>query len=702
MATLEELQSIADEASVSASIQELESIAAESQPQQRVDISDQTLQVGPFDTGVKLPESLTAGLISAGRGLTTVGRGLGFVDPQSELEKRSFKQLDEEFPIATTIGKVAGEAAPFLVPGAGIGAIGSQAGRIAAATVLGASEGAILSSGRGESLEEAIVDAGIGGLIAGGLEAAFPIIGRLSSALVSRVTGKTPTGNLLDRAGRPTDELKSALNKSGQTFEDLTRKGVRVLEQSPQAIPQQAARAARLESLGIPATSGDVTQDFAQQSAESRLLESPAETSGQIFRELRLSQSRAFRRNLDDIVAKTGIPTESGDSVIEALEGQKTLLRGDKNKLYREFAETSPDVQAVPIITDSIAEALPDSKTLRRLNRLAPSQIGALDDLLVEFGLERSPDKVQSFIASGADIEPLNVGNFEDFRQSLNLIERTDQTGAASVAIGPLRTALDKEGDLLESSLSKGGITDDDVLAPLRQARGVVTELKTEFDPNRLAGKITATKPRSKERKVESSQVFNEIFAAKTPIENVDDLLVTLNKSPDGKKAIADLQASLVTDLIDSSFSTASRKISGELTFNPTGFNKRLSQIGEDKVNALFKGNPKEGDKILQLSAAARDTQPTAGATPKGSASVILDMLNQLGVTNALSRSPVLLGVKSVAKAVKDKGTNEVALRKALSATPEIRETVTFIQNDLPGIAAPLGIAGLSFIEEEE
>lgn len=702
MATLEELQSIADEASVSASIQELESIAAESQPQQRVDISDQTLQVGPFDTGVKLPESLTAGLISAGRGLTTVGRGLGFVDPQSELEKRSFKQLDEEFPIATTIGKVAGEAAPFLVPGAGIGAIGSQAGRIAAATVLGASEGAILSSGRGESLEEAIVDAGIGGLIAGGLEAAFPIIGRLSSALVSRVTGKTPTGNLLDRAGRPTDELKSALNKSGQTFEDLTRKGVRVLEQSPQAIPQQAARAARLESLGIPATSGDVTQDFAQQSAESRLLESPAETSGQIFRELRLSQSRAFRRNLDDIVAKTGIPTESGDSVIEALEGQKTLLRGDKNKLYREFAETSPDVQAVPIITDSIAEALPDSKTLRRLNRLAPSQIGALDDLLVEFGLERSPDKVQSFIASGADIEPLNVGNFEDFRQSLNLIERTDQTGAASVAIGPLRTALDKEGDLLESSLSKGGITDDDVLSPLRQARAVVTELKTEFDPNRLAGKITSTKPRSKERKVESSQVFNEIFAAKTPIENVDDLLVTLNKSPDGKKAIADLQASLVTDLIDSSFSTASRKISGELTFNPTGFNKRLSQIGEDKVNALFKGNPKEGDKILQLSAAARDTQPTAGATPKGSASVILDMLNQLGVTNALSRSPVLLGVKSVAKAVKDKGTNEVALRKALSATPEIRETVTFIQNDLPGIAAPLGIAGLSFIEEEE
>lgn len=706
MATFAELQAIADEPSRSASLQELEAIAAESSPEldrQLADASGQTLQFGPLDTGIPLPESLSAGLISAGRGLKTVARGLGFADQPSELEERSFKQLGEKFPISTAVGETLGEVAPFLIPGAGIGGISSQAGRVAAATLLGSAEGAILASGRGRSLEQAIKDAGVGGLVAGGLETVFPIVGRLGVALVTRVTGKEPAGALLDRAGRPSKELIDALKKTGQTFEDLTEAGIKVLRQSPGAVPEQAARAARFSELDIPATRGDITQEFPQQVTEARLLESPAEESAEQFRTLRLNQSKAFRQNIESVIAKTGIPDESGDAVIEALEGQRTLLRSEKNRLYREFAETSPDIQAIPIITDNIAGALPDKKTLRRLSRLSPSQTGAVDELLVEFGLERSPEKIEAFINTGGEIENLNIGNFDDFRQALNLIESTDQTKAISVVIGPLKRVLDEEADLLETSLQKGGITDEDVLAPLRQAREVVTELKTEFDANTLAGKLTATKPKSRERKVESSQVFNQIFRKATPIENVNDLVSTLGKSGEqGKKALNDLQASLAADLLDSSFSTASRKISGELAFNPGAFNSRLDQIGRDKITALFASNPKQGEKLFQIAEAAKNIQPTAGATPKGSATVILDLVNQLGVGSVLSNSPVLIGIKAVAKAVKEKGNNEIALRKALTSTPEMRETVSFIQDDLPGIAAPLGIAAFVVSEREE
>ena len=401
------------------------------------------------------------------------------------------------------------------------------------------------------------------------------------------------------------------------------------------------------------------------------------------------------------MVARTGIPQESGDSVIAALEGQKDLLRTEKNKLYREFAETSPEIREVPIITDSISGSLPDARTLRRIGRLAPSQSGAVDDLLIEFGLDRDPAKIQSFVEAGGEIEQLNIGNFDDFRQAVNLIESTDQTNAIKVITGPIKRQLDEEAEILEGSLKKGGVTDEGVLAPLEEARSTVTELKTEFDPNRLAGQFTNTKARSRERKVQSSQVKNRIIAKSTPIEQVNSLMTTLDKSPDGKKARADLQADVIADLLDSSFSTASRKIGGELVFNPGAFNRRIDQLGTEKVESIFGNNPKSLDQLKKLSETAADIQPTAAATPKGSASVILDLVNKAGL-GAVANSPTLLGIKELARIVKEKGSNTLEIQKALDAKPELRETASFIQDELPGLAAPLGIATISIFEDKE
>ena len=92
---------------------------------------------------------IDAALISAGRGLTNIARGLGLADPAGEAERLGFEALEEQRPISTTVGEIAGEAAPFLLPGGAIGKLATIPGRVAASGLLGATEGGIIARGRG-------------------------------------------------------------------------------------------------------------------------------------------------------------------------------------------------------------------------------------------------------------------------------------------------------------------------------------------------------------------------------------------------------------------------------------------------------------------------------------------------------------------------------------------------------------------------
>ena len=376
MATLAELEAIAEESNTQVSrLADLEAIVAETEGIETPDVRlDSNLNIAGFDTGVPLPETLTAGLISAGRGLTDLARGTGFADQESPGVKAQFEKLGEEFPVASVVGEVAGQTAPFLLPGAGLGAITKLTPRVAAALGLGVTEGGILANARGETLEDTIKSAGVGGLVASGLELAVPIVGRLGGAVLRRVTGKAPEGALLDEAGKPTQELLDGLDKAGIEFEDLTTRAIQELDASAGAVPEQAARAANFQSVDVPASSGDITQRIGDQATEARLLENTVDPSAEKFRQLKLAQSNAFKRNFENIIAESGVPKESGEKVLAALEGREKLLKSEKGRLYREFAETSPEIQGVPIVTDAIAESLPTKQLSRRIGRLASTQ----------------------------------------------------------------------------------------------------------------------------------------------------------------------------------------------------------------------------------------------------------------------------------------------------------------------------------------
>jgi hypothetical protein len=660
-----------------------------------------TTPTGPdFTELAKEPGALESAFIAGGRGLYNVGRAVGLTEPAEPAEEAAIEALRKERPISTGIGEVVGEALPFVPAGFGVGAIPSMAGRIVAGTGLGITEGGLISRGRGQ---DEIRGGAIGGIIGGATEALFPVIGRMGGALIRKVTGKAAKGTIVDAAGKPTKELADALDASGISFDDLTQKAAETLKASKAGTdPEQAARLATLESLGAPATTGDITQEFAQQAAEARLVESGADVLGDKLRTIRLNQSKAFTAQLDDQVNKLGVPDEVGDSIKSAIEGRKKLLTSEKNALYKQVGETAEDIKLTPILTDSIEEAIPSPRELRRLSRIQGNQAGAVEDLLTEFGVIKNPEAVEAFLKSGGEIDQLNVGNFEEFRQALNQIEKADVSKSTSVIIGPIKRALDEEANLIDDALRGAGITDESVLGTLKEARGIVRQIKTELSPQAISGRLIDVKRDGVTPIVESSKVFKELMGGQKAPELVERTIETLAKSPKGKQAIGDLQAATIVDLLDNAFKAQTRKVAGERVFGATAFNKRLEQIGERRMKAVFSNNPEALKKINQIGKISQDITPPSGAVPKGSASVILDTLNRLGVLTIAGKIPGGGLLAETMRTVTEKGANRAVLDKALKAKPNVKKMATFIANDAPGLASALGISFLTKKEEKQ
>lgn len=648
---------------------------------------------------------------SIGKGIMNVARGLGIADDASQREKERFAASEQQYPITTATGEVIGEAAPFAPLGVATGAIPALWGRIVASTALGAAEGGIAALGRTGDAQRAGEAAGIGGLLGGALEAALPSLGRLGSAIVRRVTGKAPAGALFDAAGQPTAEMAEALQKAGVSLPDLQQAALDDLMRLPAGSShEQAARVAQFAQEGIPYTKGDITQALPQQAMEARLAESASDPLAQPVRSMRLEQSEKFRGALDEMVNKLGVPERTGESVKGALSGatrdasgvpiadadlgRKALMKKDQRKYYQDATRQAREIGGVPVIPDNIRAAIPDERTARRIDRLVPQQAAAFDDLLIEFGVKEAPEGYKGVI------EPLSMANFEDFRQAINAIERTDQTGTIKVLSGPVKEALDAELDLMVDAA--GSSIPSSLLESLQKARGVTRDIKTEFSPQAMAGRLIDVKRDGVTPVIEASTVSRRLLGQAGTVEDMKRTMQSLAKSGEkGKQAIGDLQATAIMDLMEAGFGASSRKIDGIPTLGPAAFQKALNKIGDQKLNILFSNNKEALSRLKNLGKIAGSIQAQAGAIPKGSASVILDSLNKMGIMGISAKIPgvgILLDV--VDTAAKNAGTKE-AVKKALDAKPDRLKMAVQIDRNYPALAQALGIAGIAQTSEE-
>ncbi|MGL4752489.1 MAG: hypothetical protein ACRCXB_08750 [Aeromonadaceae bacterium] len=631
---------------------------------------------------------LEAGLISIGRGFTNVARGVGLVGDESEAEKAAWGALKKERPITTTVGEVAGEVAPFLPLGVATSAIKALAPRVAASAGVGALEAGIPSLGRSGDSQQAVEDAGLGAIIGGGIEAAMPKLGRIGRAIYRKVKGEPPAGALFDAAGNPTPEMADALNKAGVSMSDLQQEVMRDIMDLPAgSSPEQAARIAAFKQEGIPYTKGDITQDLPQQAMEARLAESASDPIAQPMRTARIEQSEKFRESLDSMLSRSGIPERSGESIKDALSGRKELMRKEKSDLYKNATHQARDVGGVPVINDNIKAAIP-SADLEDLAVTAPSAISSLNGILVKYGLKEPAENYKGTIT------PLSIENAERFRKSLNVIERSDQTGAVKVATGPIKSALDDELDLMVSSA--GSSIPSELLTSLKEGRSIVRKMKTEFSPQSMAGRLIDVKRDGVTPVIEASTISRRLLGPAGTIEDVKRVMSSLGQSGEkGAQAIGDLQSSAIMELIEAGFGATSRKIDGTSVLSPAAFQKGIKKIGDAKLNLIFSNNKDTLNKIKNLGRIAGNIQAQAGAIPKGSASVILDSLQKLGILGVSSKIPGMgLFIDVIDTAAKNKGTKD-AVRSALDARPDVKKVAIEINRKYPLLAQTLGISAI-------
>jgi len=321
-------------------LKDLRNLKVQKEAQTKQSLLDQiNADIGPL-------ESLA---ISAGRGLTDIGRAVGLAEPETKTTKQAFTGLEEQRPITQTVGRAVGQALPFLAPGVGVGAIPALAGRVAAGAAIGGLEGAAIAEGTGTgSVTES---AGIGGLIAGTAEAIFPIISRLGGALIKRVKGKQ-VSSVFDSEGNPTKALEDALNESGITLDDLNQQAQLQLTQQPaNVLPEEAARAAQFEQLGLTPTRAQVTRDAADFQAQQEA----AKTSGRVRGALE-AQEGLLVNKFDEAVAGTGgQAVTSGSPVVDKVVNISTVLDNQISDLYQAARQAAPTDKFITLNRTALA-----------------------------------------------------------------------------------------------------------------------------------------------------------------------------------------------------------------------------------------------------------------------------------------------------------------------------------------------------------
>jgi len=686
---------------------------------QAADVRRQVMQETMEDIG-----PIQAFTIGMGKGFTDVGRGLPtetqegmFGDigagaraykgvelpaereggPTLE-EQEAMARLEQKYPVAVPMGEITGESLPFLPTGmgaemalskAGLTGAANVAARMGTGTILGGAEGAILAEDPGEG---ALVGGTIGAGLAGA-EVLFPVIGRLGGKIFRRVTGTVPKGAMLDAAGRPTQELQGALEKAGMTFEDLTEDAQSVIsQQMPGADPEQVARKAMFTEEGIPLTKGELTQGFEQQALEQQLLKSTQEKAAEPLRQFKLDQSEAIKKNLSDNMGLEFSQEETGEFIKKALVDKKSLLRTQKNELYEQAAQNAKEVGQVPVFTDSISEALPDDATMRRIGILDSEGVKKVDDWLMEYGVK---DPTPEMLEAGFEPSMLTLENFDEFRVGLNQIAQGSD--AIKNVTGPITRALDSEVDNLAENLAGKGLPDN-IVAPLKEARATVRQMKTEFDPKATVGQLTDLKKNSMEQVTESSKVYNKLTSKALPVESTRKVIKSLRAAgEEGKSALGALQSTTMLDLIDAGFGTQSRKIDGVKVFNPIAFKNRIKNIGQDKINAIFADNKQVLKSLKNIDKIAADITPTADAVPKGSAPIIQDLMNKLGFATIGAKIPVLgPAVLQTVQGAADSYAAGKSVKEALNAVPETARISGYLEETFPGIASAMGIATIT------
>jgi len=357
-------------------------------------------------------------LIGAGRGLTTVGRGverltgldIPGIKPTSPEEEAAFGALEKERPVSAFVGEIAGEAAPFLV--GGLASVPAKLlPRLAASFGIGATEGATIAAGRGGTTQDIAGTAGLGGVFASAAELVLPVFGRVLGRALRKVTGKN-IDEVIDSSGNISAEIKKTLDDAGVTVDQLQDEAVQTVRQAadtPEGLarlkagfaagetPEVAARATLFDDLGIPTTKSRLEQTPESFLSERQLARQVESKPAQALRERLAAESQGFKDVSEKLADDLGFGKDAGISIKEALDVRRTGEKAKVKALYDDLKVKS-EGRGIPLAGNEVLDALKDDDVRGLVGRLPQSEIADLNDRLIEFGLDTDPERVADWV----------------------------------------------------------------------------------------------------------------------------------------------------------------------------------------------------------------------------------------------------------------------------------------------------------------
>ena len=574
-------------------------------------------------------------MISAGKTISDVGR-LITGGEESEAEKKALAMLRENRPISTAIG----QAVPFVIPGIGVANIASLPTRVIAATGLGGAEGATIASGTGKNVFDG---AGLGALIGGGIEIAFPILGRLGGKLFRNITGKPPTAPVVNSYGEPSKEFTSALKKKGLTFEDVIGATVKDSELDS----TQLARKSFLEENGLTPTRAQVTGDATDFQSQQELMK----RTGSVRSALE-GQDQDLVRKFENAITSTGGTANPSNSPVFDFIGDKSIdldkAITDAYKSARSVADGGKVVKAESL--------LPKLKSMAGTDAASNGVASAVRSFMKDKG-----------IVTGKKLKAdarFDVSTAEGLRQDINSLYNS----ASDFGKQQLRSLKESLDDDVARDVGQ------DIFGEARSAKA-----KFESDLNRVKNNKFDKRNANLLRDILENKISPETFlddavlrksVRSTDIEQVKRYLL-LDENPAGIAAWNDLRAEAMQRIA----SVAMPEVGGKGALSRSAMEKAMSRFGKDKLRVLFSPDERRFlDSMVKISKLREPVRMTQQGRGPSSQAVMLG-----AIANGMERIPLM--------ADSFRGLAEKALNNgALEIPSPIRDKL--LRTTQPAIAA--------------
>ncbi len=341
---------------------------------------------------------LEAFAVGAGEGFHTLGRGVGLLDEQDPVVKEALSGLSAQQPGAFGAGEVLAEATPFMIPGTLAAKLSNTGWRALAMSGIGATEGNIISRGKGGGGNEILLSTILGGAIPGGVEVAAPVVSRVAGGIIRRLRGQPPTGPVISETGALSPELIEALDGAGISPDDFAeavrREMGNIQRQSPEDIvnrqltdvgPEGAAQTARRQTFQDAGLTGEAAPTRAQVERTKELFtdqELLARKSNLVNRRLE-AQNAAMQGRFDEAIQATeGSIGHGGATAGDAIRNKALDLDEQIGAAYRAAREAAPTARSV-----GVTEATQSLQQLAPRNQVSNGVVKAIYGHMQQQGL---------------------------------------------------------------------------------------------------------------------------------------------------------------------------------------------------------------------------------------------------------------------------------------------------------------------------